>query len=217
MISIEYTDGNDYFSINSKKYTRVYQPIQKGSDSIAIYGVHDIKNQLLNTTHYTDIKVNGVFFQNQNELIIELIPILYLKGLTNSGNNNNNDWQDEIDQKEDKFSKNTAFNKDFGITQGTVAKGNDVRFVKGETAFDWGNHSQQGYITILDVNEDNNYLHRQTTPSDTWYITHNLNKFPNITILDSANNKVIGNEEHIDENNVILTFNGSFSGKATLN
>lgn len=39
------------------------------------------------------------------------------------------------------FSKNTAFNKNFGTTAGTVAEGNDSRIVNGQTAFGWGNHA----------------------------------------------------------------------------
>jgi len=39
------------------------------------------------------------------------------------------------------FSKNTAFNKNFGAVAGTVAEGNDSRIINGQTAFGWGNHS----------------------------------------------------------------------------
>jgi len=38
------------------------------------------------------------------------------------------DLQSALNAKEDAFSKNTAFNKNFGTTPGTVAQGNDVRF-----------------------------------------------------------------------------------------
>ena len=39
------------------------------------------------------------------------------------------------------FSKNTAFNKNFGTTAGTVVEGNDGRINNGQTAFGWGNHA----------------------------------------------------------------------------
>jgi hypothetical protein len=39
------------------------------------------------------------------------------------------------------FTKNAAFNKNFGTTAGTVAEGNDSRINNGQTAFGWGNHS----------------------------------------------------------------------------
>ena len=43
------------------------------------------------------------------------------------------------------FSKNTAFNKNFGTTAGTVAQGNDSRIENGQTAYGWGNHASAGY------------------------------------------------------------------------
>lgn len=39
------------------------------------------------------------------------------------------------------FGKNTAFNKNFGTTAGTVAQGDDSRITNGQTAFGWGNHA----------------------------------------------------------------------------
>ena len=47
------------------------------------------------------------------------------------------------------FSKNSAFNKNFGTTSGTVAQGNDSRILNGQTAFSWGNHASAGYLTAL--------------------------------------------------------------------
>lgn len=44
------------------------------------------------------------------------------------------------------FSKNSAFNKNFGSTSGTVAEGNDSRMINGQTAYDWGDHSVVGYL-----------------------------------------------------------------------
>lgn len=43
------------------------------------------------------------------------------------------------------FSKNTAFNKNFGTSAGTVAEGNDSRINNGQTAYSWGNHASAGY------------------------------------------------------------------------
>ena len=47
----------------------------------------------------------------------------------------------DISGKENAFSKNTAFNKNFGIAASTVAEGNDSRITNGQTAFSWGNHA----------------------------------------------------------------------------
>lgn len=47
--------------------------------------------------------------------------------------------------REPSFTKNTAFNKNFGTTAGTVVEGNDSRILNGQTAFGWGNHVNGGY------------------------------------------------------------------------
>ena len=57
----------------------------------------------------------------------------------------------DISGKENAFSKNTAFNKNFGSTAGTVAEGNDSRLNNGQTAFGWGNHAGL-YSTITGSN-----------------------------------------------------------------
>ena len=46
---------------------------------------------------------------------------------------------------EQAFTKNTAFNKNFGTTSGTVAQGDDSRILNGQTAYNWGNHADAGY------------------------------------------------------------------------
>jgi hypothetical protein len=61
------------------------------------------------------------------------------------------------------------------------------------------------------------YVHTQSSPSEVWTITHNLNKLPSVTVVDSANSVVVGDVEYLDTSKVKLSFIGSFSGKAYLN
>jgi hypothetical protein len=63
---------------------------------------------------------------------------------------------------------------------------------------------------------DISYLHNQTVPSSTWTITHNLRFMPNITVVDSGGTVVEGSYNYPNENTVVLSFNGAFSGKAYL-
>jgi hypothetical protein len=65
--------------------------------------------------------------------------------------------------------------------------------------------------------EDKTYFHRQTIASDTWVIVHNLNKFPAVTVIDSAGCEVIGDVTYDNENQVTIKFRGGFKGTATLN
>lgn len=64
---------------------------------------------------------------------------------------------------------------------------------------------------------DKYYMFVQSVASDTWTITHNLKKYPSVTITDSAGTVVEGEVNYLDENTVMIKFNGSFAGKAIFN
>ena len=64
---------------------------------------------------------------------------------------------------------------------------------------------------------DKTFEFTQGVPSTTWNIQHNLNKFPSITVIDTADTVVTGEYTYIDNNNVTLTFSAGFAGKAYLN
>lgn len=69
---------------------------------------------------------------------------------------------------------------------------------------------------LAKVTSDKQYVHNQKTSAEVWEINHNLNKYPAVTVVDSAGSKVVGECDYIDLNNVRLTFKGAFSGKAYL-
>jgi hypothetical protein len=64
---------------------------------------------------------------------------------------------------------------------------------------------------------DANYVHNQASASNTWTITHNLGKYPSVTIVDSGSNVQIGEILYNSLNQVTVTFAASFSGFAYLN
>jgi len=81
------------------------------------------------------------------------------------------------------------------------------------------NVTLQGNLTSADLNivEDKNFVFTQNTAIDTWVITHNLHKYPSVTVMDSSGNVVTGEITYNSENQVTLRFKGGFKGKATLN
>lgn len=58
------------------------------------------------------------------------------------------------------------------------------------------------------------HLHIQSVAASTWTITHNRNTYPSVTVIDSAGNTVVGDVSYIDGNQLSISFNGSFTGKA---
>ena len=82
-----------------------------------------------------------------------------------------------------------------------------------------GNLSKDKYysFSILSGEEIQTYTHVQGVAEAIWEVTHNLNKKPSVTVVDSTDNVVFGEVEYLTLNSVRLKFAGSFSGKAYLN
>jgi hypothetical protein len=61
------------------------------------------------------------------------------------------------------------------------------------------------------------FEYEQIVPSTSWEITHNLSKFPSITVIDSGDTVVAGEYVYNSNNKVTLNFSAGFAGKAYLN
>lgn len=64
---------------------------------------------------------------------------------------------------------------------------------------------------------DKNFVFTQGSASNTWTINHNLEKFPSVTVVDSADNVVVGHITYTNTNSLTVSFSSSFSGKAYIN
>ena len=66
------------------------------------------------------------------------------------------------------------------------------------------------------------YIHNQSSTSATWAVTHNLNRFPAVTVINSADTVVQGTIVYNTANKLTITFFSegdalAFQGKAYLN
>lgn len=61
------------------------------------------------------------------------------------------------------------------------------------------------------------YTFTQSSASSTWNITHSLDSYPSVTVVDSSGNVVMGETFYNNNNNITLTFAAPFAGKAYLN
>jgi len=78
------------------------------------------------------------------------------------------------------------------------------------------------FITMLlyDYGEyggDKTYAYPQDNASDVWVVTHNMNKYPSVSVVDSAGSTVVGDVLYDSLNQVTITFSAPFSGKAFFN
>jgi len=60
------------------------------------------------------------------------------------------------------------------------------------------------------------FVYVQAIPSASWEINHNLNWYPNVTVVDSAGTVVEGEIDYESEDRLVLRFSSEFSGKAYL-
>ncbi len=77
----------------------------------------------------------------------------------------------------------------------------------------------------IEVEKENNtvtinaatFIYEQGIASDTWVITHNLNKCPSITLVDSSGAEFQARKVYNNLNQVTIYLNGATTGKAYLN
>lgn len=95
----------------------------------------------------------------------------------------------------------------------------EVEFVEGQGSFEPGKlYSFIEKVTLVpSVFVDKSFFYIQESASDTWVITHNLDKRPSVTVVDSGSSVVYGNTTYNGTNQVTINFSAPFSGVAYLN
>ena len=69
----------------------------------------------------------------------------------------------------------------------------------------------------LGLTGDKDFVYIKSTPNKIWEITHNLHKYPSVTIVDSAGSVVMGEITYENKNKLKVTFTAEFGGSAYLN
>ena len=78
-------------------------------------------------------------------------------------------------------------------------------------------YNLDNFLLASDAVGDLNFTFTQASAQSVWNITHNLGKFPSVSIIDSAGTNVIGEVDYTNNNELILTFTAAFAGVAYLN
>jgi hypothetical protein len=61
------------------------------------------------------------------------------------------------------------------------------------------------------------FIWPQTIPLGTWTIPHNLNRFPSVTVVDSAGNRIEPDVKYVDANIIQVIHGSPFAGTAYIN
>lgn len=102
----------------------------------------------------------------------------------------------------------------------TVLTGGDLLIGSDENGNVTKNYTLSALLSFFESEATfNSYttIFTQSSPSTTWSITHTMEKFPSVTVIDSSNNVVIGEITYNSNSSITLTFASAFSGKAYLN
>lgn len=71
------------FTYNNKKYVKNFLLMAIGDTHVSAYNAYDVKLQLLPPTHFSDVRVNGLDYPTQEQLMNVLAPIIFAKSVEN--------------------------------------------------------------------------------------------------------------------------------------
>lgn len=108
----------------------------------------------------------------------------------------------------------SSYIKDTVLTDNDQLIGTDAN---GSNTRNYSLNSLLGYIQSNAVFNAATTIFNQSSASSTWNITHTMEKFPSVTVVDSSNNVVVGEIVYNSNTSITLTFASAFSGKAYLN
>jgi hypothetical protein len=74
-----------------------------------------------------------------------------------------------------------------------------------------------GILNVPVYQSDQTYVFVQSVPSTTWTITHNLNKYPSVSVVNINNVVMYGEITYLSPSQLQIEFSAGFSGKAYMN
>lgn len=112
-------------------------------------------------------------------------------------------------------SNNAVVAKSLASNAQAIARGKQDKLVSGDNIKTVNGFSVLGSGDIKIP--DSFFLFEQEMASAEWEISHPLNKFPSVSVVDSSGNEVLGEVIYINDGKIKIVFQGAFSGKAYLN
>lgn len=73
------TNNQNNFKLNGLTYPKNFIIIKQGDTNIAVHNAYDTNHQLLGSTHFSQIQVNGITYSSQSALMAALSTLLFAK------------------------------------------------------------------------------------------------------------------------------------------
>lgn len=102
--------------------------------------------------------------------------------------------------------------------QGSDGTSDSIK-VKGVGDFITITNPSASQINIQALTSDANFVYsdKQNVASKTWVIVHNLNKYPSVTVVDTAQETIYGHVDYNTTGQITITFANPVQGLAFLN
>ena len=205
---------------SSNRVTRNFTA-QAVADYLNIKGKISISGQMV--FKFSDVPtLEGEFTGPVDGSALTAITTMQISGIDSSGQNTvafmqylvGNDILISEQNNIDEFGH-------FKIT-GYTALGNnlytlDLTNIGGNGSLDLNKYYDFATFTISTGIGDKTFVFTQGVPALVWTIQHDLNKFPSVSVVDTANTGVLSQIDYIDNNNITITNTAQFAGKAYLN
>ena len=112
------TVNTNNFRYNGLRYIKNFIIIKQGNTNISIHSAYDTSFQLLASTHFNQIQVNGIIYNTLAELVEVLTTLLFTKETSVIANSSNSGGANTIVQRDvDGFIFNNYFNTTGGGTE----------------------------------------------------------------------------------------------------
>jgi hypothetical protein len=207
--------GSDSVNRQTKQYT---------AEAVARYlnikGKISIAAQMVFKFVVTPIPGSGEFSGPVDGAAINTVTTLEISGI-DAGSQNTVTFMNYLIGNEIIISQQNEigvfghFRMDSYVQNGTVYT-LGLTFIGGDGTLIDGNYYDFAVFT-LSSRSDLTFVFNQAIASATWNITHNLGKFPSVTMVLNTGQKGYGDVVYIDDNNLTITFASAESGKAYMN
>jgi hypothetical protein len=207
--------GSDSVNRQTKQYT---------AEAVARYlnikGKISIAAQMVFKFVVTPIPGSGEFSGPADGTAINTVTTLEISGI-DAGSQNTVTFMNYLVGNEIIISQQNEigvfghFRMDSYVQNGTVYT-LGLTFIGGDGTLIDGSYYDFAVFT-LSSRSDLTFIFNQAVASITWNITHNLGKFPSVTMVLNTGQKGYGDVVYIDDNNLTITFASAESGKAYMN
>jgi hypothetical protein len=172
------TISEKYFSLNGINFAKIYQPLKQGSENIGIYNIYDLRQQLLSSTRFDEIEIDGIVYGSQSETLANLLSVVYesrlsssasilIEGKTDKGgySGTTQDLKNELDARSFEGVLTYQSLVDLQAVDPVPDDGTAAKVVNDSNSLNNGNYSVVSGVWVIDSFQVENIIEESNTTS----------------------------------------------------